>query len=90
MDEPYERANVDEQFWPIFEQLKQEFGSPYEVWVRKEDFGLSIEAAVVDRAAGIPAKIPLMTKTMTRTTLLTPSEIQALRTQLQHRAKGAR
>lgn len=50
VDNLYQPALVAPEFRQVFDQLQNELGREYEIWVRVEDFGRSVSAGIVNRS----------------------------------------
>lgn len=62
VDKLYNPATLDGeeiQYRQSFEQLVNEFGANYQIWVRKEDFGRMLSAGIVNRNSLVAVKIYL-------------------------------
>ena len=86
METLYKPEDVDSESRPIFEQLRAEFGSVYQVWRRAEDLGRLVSAAVLEPSMQTAAIITIRHGIQTRA-LLSSSEIQRIRKHLKSGAK---
>lgn len=85
-DFPYRPEDVNEDVRPIFDQLLEEFGDSYQIWRRIEDFGRRLSAGILDPETRVAVIIALRTGTGARSSRLSESEIEQIRT---HFASGA-
>jgi hypothetical protein len=74
----YRVENVREVLHPFFEQLDQEFGKKYEIWVQEHNFGRSISAGVVNRNTGNAVTIKIQDNAHVRSYPLQQSEIEKI------------
>jgi len=86
MDTLYKAEDADSESRPIFEQLRAEFGTVYQVWRRVEDFGRLVSAAVLDPSTLSAAEITIRHGIHARAPL-SSSEIERIR---KHLKSGAR
>ena len=74
----YKKKNVREALHPFFEQLAQEFGAKYEIWVREENFSRTVSAAVVSKNTDNVAIIKIQTNSQLRSYPFQSSEVQRI------------
>ena len=81
-DSRYAANDVPTDVRHLFNQLRTEF-SEYEVWVRRENFGRTIFAAVVNRARSVAVTIPVVRPGFQRSKEFEPIEIGRIRSHLE-------
>ncbi len=82
MDIRYRPEDVEPEAQPIFEQVVAEFGPEYDVWARKDNFGLWVSAGVVNQARRAFVVVEVRRGARTRTAPLSPSELGRIRDHL--------
>ena len=81
-DAIYVEGGASSELRPLFSQLKTEF-SEYEIWVRQENFGRTVLAAVVSRQRGVAVIVPVSRPNYTRKRELDAMELGRIRSHLQ-------
>ncbi len=81
-DETYVRGRLPSELESVFSQLKTEL-SEYEIWVRRENFGRTVLAAVVNKRRGIAVTIPVSRPGHIRSRELEAIELGHIRSHLE-------
>jgi hypothetical protein len=78
----YDPSLVAPEFRAFFAALHAALGADYEIWVRVEDFGRKIEAAVVNRSTKIAVRLRVQQGLQTIRSVLAPADITTIRRHL--------
>ena len=81
-DSIYAASSVPSDVRPLFSQLKVEF-SEHEIWVRRENFGRTVFAAVINRKRGVAVTVPVVRPGFRRTREFEQIELGRIRSHLE-------
>jgi hypothetical protein len=79
LDVPYRPEDVEVELRLIFEQLREEFGAEYEIWRRVDNFGLWLDAGVLNPARRAVAGVQVMRGRKKRTEPLNAAQLSRIR-----------
>ena len=78
----YASGNVPLEVRHLFSQLETEF-SEHKLWVRRENFGRTISAAIVNQSRGVAVTIPIVQPTFQRRRAFEAMELGRIRAHLE-------